>query len=135
MTDPTDIDEEDKPIWEEAFQPPPWEAEVDEDFGPVEGFSPDDIYHVVAYGYDDETPVVCAGTKSWPLLREQALILAASLDSLKVCRELDRHWTEDFPEGPDGKVEILGGAGRLSEDTLAIWRSARAAIAKAEGKT
>lgn len=45
------------------------------------------------------------------------------LDALKA---LDKFWTSDFPEGPEAHE------GLLSKDTLSIWRSARAAIAKAE---
>lgn len=128
MNNAAELNEEDKPVWNEAFLPPPWSAELAQDF--VAGDEGDDEYAVMSFGYDDETPVVCAGTKHWPLGREQALILAASLDTLKVCRDLDQHWTEDFADGPVG-VKAMDV---LDEGTRALWTSCRAAIAKAEGK-
>lgn len=65
-----------------------------------------------------------------------ARLIAAAPDLLAVARALDDHWTADFPGGPDnwdtpGAATILGGLGRLSEETLAIWRQARAAIERA----
>ena len=107
-----DTHEEDKPIWNEGFQPPPWSAEPDEDFGHEAGVPNLEAYHVVSYGYDDEMPIVCAGTKNWPLWREQALILAAALDMLTVLREIQKLQT--CGPGMDARIN--------------------AAIAKAEGK-
>lgn len=129
MADAPDLPEDAAPTWDEGFQPPPWSAEPDEDFGPVPGLPDLEAWHVVSHGYEDETPIVCAGTQNWPLWREQALILAAALDTLKVCRQLDQHWTEDFAGGPTGKKAM----DVLDESTRSLWTACRAAIAKADG--
>ena len=55
-------------------------------------------------------------------------------DALKA---IDAHWTEDFPDGPEGDRKIKTGyaailGGELAESTLAVWRQIRAALALAE---
>lgn len=126
-----DTHEEDKPTWNEGFQPPPWSAEPDEDFGPVEGLPDLEAYCVVSYGYNDEMPIVCAGTKNWPLWREQALILAAALELMAALRPL-----ADLPIGgeieDDRDLVIYRNADKAI--TVGDVLAARAAIAKAEGK-
>ena len=42
-------------------------------------------------------------------------------------KAIDAFWTEDHPEGPDGKNHFLA-------ETNAIWRNARAALAQAGEK-
>lgn len=113
-----DLNEDDLPTWEENFQPPPWTAEPDEDFGPIKGMEDVEAYHVVSHGYDDETPIVCAGTKHWPLWREQALILAASLDLLKVARVmLDHARSGEHFSYPLGSLQMLEEAVAKAEGT------------------
>jgi len=66
--------------WDKPYLPPPWSAVQDDETG---------LWEVVCDGYDDEIPVVCAGTAAWPLSEADANILAASLDlleALKVAR-------------------------------------------------
>lgn len=53
--------------------------------------------------------------------------------------ELNRSWTQEFPSGPDGESEpsddlLRAAKGRLSPETIELWRKFRAALAKAEGK-
>lgn len=60
-----------------------------------------------------------------------ARLIAAAPDLLALARRLDAWWTEEFPSGPDANHEVWGGIGRLSDETLEIWRQVRAAIAKA----
>lgn len=40
---------------------------------------------------------------------------------------LDAFWTASFPAGPDAD-DLSHGLGRLSSETIAIWKQARAAI-------
>jgi hypothetical protein len=47
---------------------------------------------------------------------------------------VDDDWTEAFPGGPDGPREYLGGIGHLSDKTIEVWRSIRAALSHEEGK-
>ncbi len=44
-----------------------------------------------------------------------------------VVKQLDEFWTEDMPDGPDRPI-VLGGAGILTDRTIALWRAARAAL-------
>jgi hypothetical protein len=52
---------------------------------------------------------------------------------LSALKAIDDFWTDAFPDGPDGAASALGGLLTLTEDTLAVWRKIRAAIARAEG--
>lgn len=59
---------------------------------------------------------------------------AASPDMLVALMAVDASWTEEFPDGPDGSRN-WNNVGTLSSDTVAIWRSIRSAIAKADGRS
>lgn len=58
---------------------------------------------------------------------------AAAPDMLKALKAIDDFWTSSHPEGPDGDPTIMGGLAKISDDTLDVWRTIRAAITKAEG--
>lgn len=60
-----------------------------------------------------------------------ARLIAAAPDMLMALQALDASWTETFPDGPDGDRRWVGGLGTLSDETVTIWRTIRAAIAKA----
>lgn len=53
---------------------------------------------------------------------------------LAALKRLDAWWMRDFPQGPDGDLSWCNGLGQLSEDTCAIWRDIRSAIARAEAR-
>lgn len=57
----------------------------------------------------------------------------AHYQMLEALKALDAWWTDSFPAGPDA-ADVSYGFGKLSEDTLAIWRQVRAAIAAAEAE-
>lgn len=59
-----------------------------------------------------------------------AYLITAAPDLLEALVALDDDWTSEFPDGPDTQLKF----GRLADETLAIWRKARAAIAKARGE-
>jgi hypothetical protein len=73
--------------------------------------------------------------KPVPFLQEMAepnaRLIAAAPTMLEALKALDAWWTDSFPAGPDAE-DISYGFGKLSSDTLAIWRQVRAAIAAAE---
>ncbi len=56
-----------------------------------------------------------------------ARLIAAAPDLLAALQALDADWSAFEPKGPDG-------TDYLAESTKAIWRQARAAIAKATGE-
>lgn len=58
----------------------------------------------------------------------------AADEMLQALKCMDAYWTADLPEGPDGSRRALHGFGEVSEDTMQVWRTIRAAIAKAEGE-
>lgn len=71
--------------------------------------------------------------------KANARLIAAAPDLLAFAQALDAHWTADFPGGPDnwdapGAATILGSLGKLSDETLTIWRQCRAALSKALGQ-
>jgi hypothetical protein len=71
------------PEWNEPFLPPPWSA-VQNDDG---------LWEVTCDGYDDEMPIVFAGTASWPLSEADAHIGAAALDLRDALQEMiDTYW-------------------------------------------
>lgn len=55
--------------------------------------------------------------------------LAREAAMREALQKLDAAWTADFPNGPD--TELLHGC-KFSDDTLEIWRAARAALAGAQ---
>lgn len=57
----------------------------------------------------------------------------AHYQMLEALKALDAWWTDSFPAGPDAE-DVSYGFGKLSSDTLAIWRQVRAAIAAAEAE-
>ena len=61
------------------------------------------------------------------------MVYKAAPKLLEALKAMDAYWTADFPEGPDGSRVALGGFGEVSEDTMQVWRTVRAAIASAEG--
>lgn len=63
-----------------------------------------------------------------------ARLLAAAPDLVEALQALDASWSEDFPDGPDGDLTFHAGFGRMSDDTAALWRTIRAALAKALGQ-
>lgn len=65
-------------------------------------------------------------TKTATLLACQRGIAKEMFDALAA---LDAWWTAEWPGGPDtDDIRIL----RLSDETIAIWRAIRAALAKAD---
>lgn len=46
----------------------------------------------------------------------------------KALERIDAFWTADFPEGPEGDRNWAGGLGKLSDDTIEVWREIRAAL-------
>lgn len=62
-----------------------------------------------------------------------ARLIAAAPDLKALAVALDNLWTAGFPGGPDAPIDANGHF-RLSDDTTALWRQCRAAIAKAEGR-
>ncbi len=62
-------------------------------------------------------------------LRALALQMAAAPEMAEALRALDVHWTEDFPSGPDSQE----ASDKFTDETLHVWRSARAALLKAGG--
>ena len=77
-------------------------------------------------------------TTGWYLLGSNngegdARLIAAAPDLKALAVALDNFWTADFPGGPDAPIDANGHF-RLSDDTTALWRQCRAAIAKAEGR-
>lgn len=52
---------------------------------------------------------------------------------LEALKALDASWTAEFPAGPDTE-DLRYGIGRLSEETVGIWKQIRAAIAAAEAE-
>lgn len=69
-------------------------------------------------------------------LRNAAFIVRACnahYQMLEALKALDAWWTDSFPAGPDAE-DVSYGFGKLSEDTLVIWRQVRAAIAAAEAE-
>lgn len=67
------------------------------------------------------------------MTKSEAISCMLSAPSMLVAlKKIDASWTESFPGGPDGDRAWCGGIGRLSEETVELWREIRAAIAKAE---
>ncbi|TXN33934.1 hypothetical protein [Methylobacterium sp. WL19] len=60
-----------------------------------------------------------------------ARLIAAAPGMLAALKALDAHWTAAFPGGPDA-ADLSYGLGQIAPDTIAVWRTARAALAKAE---
>ena len=113
MTNPDPDDFEGGREWPEAWSPPPWNAVQEEETG---------LWQVVCDGYNDETPIVCAGTQSWPLIEADAHILAAALDLLELARKA-RQKLATYVSVYPGDKELIG--------LLTAWDEA---IAKADGK-
>lgn len=63
---------------------------------------------------------------------EHAAMMVAAPQVLAALKALDAYWTEDFPGGPDGPRTVMNGLGVIADDTIAIWKEVRAAIAAAE---
>lgn len=99
--------------WDKPYLPPPWSAVQDDETG---------LWEVVCDGYDDEMPIVCAGTEAWPLSEADANILAASLDLLEALKA-----AVALSDG----LAARNGWERLPEADAMLERM-RAAIAKAE---
>lgn len=67
---------------------------------------------------------------SQPLNEANARLIAAAPDMLAALQKIDADWAETFPDGPDGNRD-WHGLGKLSDETAEVWRSIRAAIARA----
>jgi hypothetical protein len=67
-----------------------------------------------------------------------ALALLASRTSNEALRsaveKLDAYWTQSFPGGPDGDPSWAGGLGRLSDDTIELWREVRSTLSVGRGE-
>ena len=92
---------------------------------------------VCSYDKENEAPWLCSSEDN-PILSGEigcdteanARLIAAAPDLLGALEALDKGWTEDVPEGPDG--EFRGGFS-IHDEHKVIWKQARAAIAKAKG--
>ena len=84
------------------------------------------------YAIHDKDGVVCLVTGG-NNGEGDARLIAAAPDLKALAVALDNFWTADFPGGPDAPIDANGHF-RLSDDTTALWRQCRAAIAKAEGR-
>lgn len=51
----------------------------------------------------------------------------------KALENIDRFWTEDFPGGPEGDPTWAGGLGRLSDETIEVWKGIRSSITAIRG--
>lgn len=128
MTDQDDP----RPIWDQPHLPLPWSAVEDEDDGK---------WKVLCDGYEDETPIVCVGTRSWPLSEADARIIASALDLLAAAQAVVKArkdyetWVTD---GPAGRA-VLALMGVDDETSLRAqsreaFAALDAAIAKATGQ-
>jgi hypothetical protein len=97
------------PEWNEAYLPPPWSAVQNED----------GLWEVTCDGYNDEMPIVFAGTTSWPLSEADAHIGAAALD----LREALQTMVDTYREGCD------------DQDEPDMIRKALRALAKSRGES
>jgi hypothetical protein len=86
-------------------------------------------------GISAQLHVSVGGWAIWQEQEANARLIAAAPDLLDFAKAIDASWTEYHPSGPYGYTTTLCGLGNLSEETIALWKAARAAIAKAEGKT
>ncbi|WP_106724256.1 hypothetical protein [Pseudaminobacter soli (ex Li et al. 2025)] len=96
-------------------------------FGSVADADPVTIrgQHVRVFNYPAQTEAIAAQlVHRW---NAHSHLLAA-------LKAMDAFWTEHHPEGPDGDPATLGGLVALTDDTLEVWRTIRAAIAKAEAR-
>jgi hypothetical protein len=80
------------------------------------------------------------GDPDWPdqgidesTAEANARLIAAAPDMLAALKALDANWSEFWPLGPDVPKSDTRIA-EIADDTAAIWRDIRAAIAKAEAK-
>jgi len=69
-----------------------------------------------------------------PLIKQEevARLRTVNAQMLAALKAIDNWWLADFPDGPEGDRTALGGLGRISDDTIDIWRTIQAAIAAAE---
>jgi hypothetical protein len=88
---------------------------------------------VVSDSIDGFDPItgenLIGGASSGPHAIANARLIAAAPEMAEALRALDVHWTEDFPSGPDSQE----ASDKFTDETLHVWRSARAALLKAGG--
>lgn len=60
--------------------------------------------------------------------------IRAADDMLAALQAIDTFWTNSFPDGPEGSRKALGGLGTISDDTIEVWRTIRAALSRALGE-
>lgn len=95
-----------------------WDAEIVPPDGP-ERYADIHVGDTIIAHFNDQIPEG----------RANARLIAAAPDLLEACRALDASWTESFPDGPEG--ECRHGLGQIGDEHRALWKQARAAIAKA----
>lgn len=84
-------------------------------------------------GPTHEVALCATGDSTQEMETANARLISAAPDLKALAVALDNFWTADFPGGPDAPIDANGHF-RLSDDTTALWRQCRAAIAKAEGR-
>lgn len=99
-------------------------------------------YHTIDIGSGENDPSVAQVHRNHVInhdfreVKANADLISAAPDLLTAAKALDAYWTIDFPDGPYGGREYKKGlGGTLADDTVELWRTVRAAIAKAEGRS
>lgn len=118
--------------------PGPWVADADDDndigeftIRTVDGDYIADIRNPYC---DYHTQVVYALSDDCRL-EADARLIAAAPELLEALRAIDDFWTERIPDGPDHTKDAIGRPRKMSDPTVAVWRTIRSAIAKAEGRS
>jgi hypothetical protein len=105
-----------------TITPGPWVLD-----GPDNRHVVDRAYHVIEGG----NGLMPKGFRVSGIISiDDARLISAAPDMLAALQKIDADWAETFPDGPDGNRD-WHGLGKLSDETADVWRSIRAAIAKA----
>lgn len=98
---------------ETKWTPGPWRVDYQNEDNPD-----DERLAVFSAAYSDETPGICAGTKAWPLIREDADLIAAAPDLYAALESAESVLTHHgFPD-----------------NAQSVLAAARAALRKARGE-
>ncbi len=115
--------------------PGPWMAEQDQK----------GRWRVYCDAYSDEAPLVAKGSQVWPMSEEDAHLIAAAPDLLEALRALAGARDVTYYDDSDRSSgtyqvcivchEMAEKASEIAHDASCIVGKARAAIAKAEGRS